>query len=180
MGEYSTFTFEEIFRQNENRIHYQLHKLGIHDPHNEYYTEGLYGLWQAYKKYKPDKGPMATYFNYMIRYRLLDKIRYGETDSTKQENVTQEEKLNLDHGNHYGVHKYPVVDAAGLNVDDGTFWRRIREVLTTNQWKWVSLYIVHGMSQNEIAAHEQVSVEAVKSWAKQARKKLRKEEEQLR
>ncbi|WP_234402366.1 sigma factor [Oceanobacillus damuensis] len=32
-------------------------------------------MWAAYKKYQPDKGPLATYFNYTIRNRLIDLLR---------------------------------------------------------------------------------------------------------
>ncbi|MFD2046604.1 hypothetical protein ACFSTA_20295 [Ornithinibacillus salinisoli] len=46
-------TYEEIFKQNENRIHYHIHKLR-RDPYNEFYVEGLYAMWLAYKNYQPD------------------------------------------------------------------------------------------------------------------------------
>jgi len=174
------FTFEEIYNQNKNRIYYQMHKLRIHDPHNEYYTEGLYAMWQAHKKYEPDKGPMATYFNYMIRYRLIDKIRSKSADSTRQEKITHEKMNTIDNGNRYGLMKFPVVDADGITVDDHTFWKRVKARLTENQWKWVCYYIIHGMSQKEIAEQEKVSVEAVKSWGKEARRKLRAIEDRLR
>ncbi|MGG4181292.1 sigma-70 family RNA polymerase sigma factor [Virgibacillus pantothenticus] len=71
----SHITFEEIVKQNERRIYYQLHKLNIRDPHQEFYQEGLVAMWNAYETYQPDKGPMATYFNYTIRNRLIDLIR---------------------------------------------------------------------------------------------------------
>lgn len=174
------FTFEEIYNQNKNRIHYQLHKLGIQDPHNEFYTEGLYAMWMAHKKYEPNKGPMATYFNYQIRYRLIDKLRKQASDITNEEKATEEQKNTLDDGNRFGLMKFPVVDKEGITVDDHTFWKRVRACLSDNQWKWVSFYIIHGMSQKEIAEHENVSIEAVKSWAKEARRKLRAEEERLR
>jgi len=49
--------FEEIFKQNEKRIYYHMHKLAIRDPFGEFYPEGLYGMWTAYQKYEPNKGP---------------------------------------------------------------------------------------------------------------------------
>lgn len=174
------FTFEDIFNQNKNRTHYHMHKLGIQDPHNEFYTEGLYAMWMAHKKYEPNKGPMATYFNYQIRYRLIDKLHKQASDITKEEKATEEQKNTLDNGNRYGLMKFPVVDNEGIAVDDHAFWKRVRSCLSENQCKRVSFYIIHCMSQKEIEKHENVSVEAVKSWAKGARRKLRTGVERLR
>ncbi|TFJ92102.1 sigma factor [Lentibacillus salicampi] len=68
-------SFEAIFRQNEQRIHYHMHKFGIHDGQGEYYVEGIYAMWMAYKKCDPTKGPLGTYFNYTIRNRFIDMFR---------------------------------------------------------------------------------------------------------
>src|SRR5699024_6920976 len=152
------FTFEEIFKQNENRIYYQMHKLGIHDPHNEFYTEGLYAMWRAHKKYNPNKGPMATYFNYSIRYHLIDKLRSKTREFDKQDKIIEEHRSNIYNGNTYGLMKLPVVDFSGIKLDYYSFWKRVKSHLTENQWKWVCFYIIHGMSLKEIAEHENVSV----------------------
>ncbi|MEI3598648.1 MULTISPECIES: sigma factor [unclassified Oceanobacillus] len=56
-------SFEEIFKQNERRIYYHIHRLGIHDPYQDFYSEGLHTLWTAHRKYNPNKGPLRTYFN---------------------------------------------------------------------------------------------------------------------
>lgn len=64
-------TFEEIYEQNKRRIHYQIHRLNIQSPYEEFFQEGLCAMWHAYEKYNPDKGPMSTYFNYTIRNRLV-------------------------------------------------------------------------------------------------------------
>ncbi|WP_156520729.1 hypothetical protein [Oceanobacillus sp. Castelsardo] len=42
--------FEEIFKQNEKRIYYHMHKLGIRNPFGDFYSEGLYAIWIAYQK----------------------------------------------------------------------------------------------------------------------------------
>lgn len=168
------FTFEEIFRQNEKRIHYHTLKLGIHDPHREYYSEGLYAMWNAYKKYEPDKGPFATYFNYIIRNRLIDKIRKETRTTQNEETFIQNKKVELDNGNHFGTTKLPVVDPAGIDVEDNLFWKEVKSQLTEKQWKWVKYSVIERMTAKEIAVQEGVSEDAVKSWAKEARRKLRK------
>ncbi|WP_373893834.1 sigma-70 family RNA polymerase sigma factor [Virgibacillus sp. CBA3643] len=70
-----TLTFEEIYQQNKRRIYYLIHSMNLHDPHQEYFQEGFCAMWNAYKQYDPDKGLMATYFNFMIRNRLIDLLR---------------------------------------------------------------------------------------------------------
>lgn len=172
--------FQTIYEQNKNRIHYQMYKLGIHDPHNEFYTEGIYAMWNAYKKYQPIKGPMGTYFNYQIRYRLIDMLRRKTTELNNADNVIEQQKADLDNGNHHSAYKYPVVDTTGISIHDKTFWTFIRSRLSENQWKWVNGYIINGLSQKEIAEAEGVSPDAVKSWSREARKKLHKEEVALK
>lgn len=87
MREY--LTFEEIVKQNERRIHYHIHKLNLHYPYKEYFNEGLVAMWRAYESYHPDKGPLATYFNFMIRNRLIDQLR-----KRKDKKITSELVVN--------------------------------------------------------------------------------------
>ncbi|SFD87923.1 RNA polymerase sigma factor, sigma-70 family [Lentibacillus persicus] len=176
MGEDSV-TFEEIFKQNERRIHYHIHKLNIRDPHQEFYSEGLVAMWNAYEKYQPDKGPMATYFNFIIRNRMIDMIRKRQKE---QETVTKykaEHKTVAEDGNYY---RYNDRAALVLNVaesastlENEAFWQDVRSQLSENQWKWVRFFIIEDMSVKDIAAQEGVSAEAVKSWGKEVRRKLR-------
>ncbi|WP_156290681.1 sigma-70 family RNA polymerase sigma factor [Oceanobacillus salinisoli] len=167
------FTFEEIFKQNENRIHFHIHQLGIRDPAREFYTEGLYAMWLAYKKYEPEKGPLSTYFNYTIRNRLIDLLRKKLTDEQQQDDYIQKEKSTLSNGNHYGDSKLPVMDWSDIKVEDEKLWEQAFSKLSEKQRKWVYYYIIRDMSLKEIAKQEGTSVEAVKDWGKQARKKLK-------
>ncbi|WP_174615161.1 hypothetical protein [Virgibacillus ihumii] len=84
------FTFEEFFKQNRDRIRYHIRDLHIQDPHNTFFVEGLYTMWLAYKRYRPDEGPMATYFNTAIRNRLLElhKREAGENTATSLSALT--------------------------------------------------------------------------------------------
>ncbi len=181
MGEVSSnmkqpkFSFEDIFEQNKNRVYYQLHRLGIwNDPWREYFQEGTFALWNAYQKYQPDKGPLSTYFNYIIRYRLIDLLEKEARQRERQAKITQEEIINIDHGNRYGNKKYPLVEIANESVQD-VQWERIKSMLTDKQWKWIDYYIIQDMSVEEIAVRENVHVEAVKSWGRGVRKKLQNE-----
>ncbi|SHG03855.1 sigma-70 family RNA polymerase sigma factor [Ornithinibacillus halophilus] len=173
MSKEQKFTFEEVFQQNKNRIHYYVHRLGIHDPHNEYYTEGLHAMWLAYKKYEPNKGPMSTYFNYTIRQRLIDKIRRDEIKELREEQAAEAEEVMKSDGNWNPQQEVPIIKPEGIDLKDWTFWKNVKSILTDKQWKWVDYFIIQGYSQLEIAEKENTTVEAVKQWRKGAIKKLR-------
>lgn len=167
------FTFEEIFKQNENRIHYHIHKLQIRDPHNEFYVEGLYAMWLAYKRYQPDKGPLATYFNFMIRNRMIDLIRNKTKEQRDMDAYLQKESIEKQDGNHSSTSSVPLITPEDIEIVDEAMWNEVKEQLSPKQWKWIDYYIIQGLSQREIAEIEGVSIEAVKSWAREAKKKLR-------
>ncbi|MEN1969852.1 sigma-70 family RNA polymerase sigma factor [Lentibacillus sp. N15] len=169
-------SFEDIFKQNERRIHYHIHKLHIQDPHNEFFVEGLYAMWCAYKKYKPDQGVMSTYFNFMIRNRLIDMLRKKKRDNQHEETFIQHEKLSFDDGNRACKHNVPIPDSSGMTMFDDVFWQKISAMLTDNQWKWVKYHIIEDMPLTEIAKQEGVTVDAVKSWRKTAKKRLESSE----
>lgn len=171
--EKNKFSFEEVFKQNENRIYYHLQKLGIRDHHNEFYMEGLYAMWIAYKKYQPDKGPLSTYFNYHIRNHLIDTLRKETRQQEKLEKTTMEKYITEYHGNRHGDSKMPIVDSSGIELEDEKYWRDIASCLSTKQRKWLHYHIMLDMPLKEIAEIENTSVEAVKSWGKEARRKLR-------
>ncbi|WP_087974846.1 sigma-70 family RNA polymerase sigma factor [Oceanobacillus rekensis] len=176
MNKDNDLSFEEIFKQNERRIYYQMQRLGIYDPSREFYMEGLYAMWVAYKKYQPDKGPLATYFNYTIRNRLIDLLRKKDRILQAEEKSREESKTQLMDGNYIrNSHTtYPLPSVSDIQLDDPTQWRQLKSRLTENQWKWVYFYILGDMSVKDIAIQENTTDEAVKSWGKEVRKKLKK------
>ncbi|MFA1820340.1 sigma-70 family RNA polymerase sigma factor [Virgibacillus oceani] len=181
MTEKKRMTFEEIFEQNERRIYYHMHKLQVRDPEQEFYQEGLIAMWNAYEKYEPDRGPMATYFNYTIRNRMIDLIRKKERDREGFHQFAEEMMVKEGDGNYYktGSKSYPIVQGSEQHTYDGAFWGEIRSALSDNQWKWVRLFVMEGMPIKEIAEEEGVSPDAVKSWGREARKKLKKKSDDL-
>ncbi|WP_067727426.1 sigma-70 family RNA polymerase sigma factor [Oceanobacillus damuensis] len=176
---YHKVSFEEIFNQNENRIYYHMQHLGIHDPHREFYMEGLYGMWLAYKKHQPDKGPLSTYFNFYIRNHLIDTLRKKTRQQQNDKNLTSE-KLKMDHdGNRYGDTKLPIADSAGISVNNQIIWEDVFSDMTEKQQKWLYYHIILDISLKEIAERESTSVEAVKSWGKGVKKKLKRSKEHV-
>lgn len=173
----SKISFEEIFAENERRIHFHIHRLNLTDPHQEFYQEGLCALWHAYESYQPDKGTLATYFNYTIRNRMIDLLRKQVRQNRNDEGYVHLAKTMLEDGNRLrkGEVSYPVVRPPEVAVIHTSFWEQVKSKLTSNQWKWVEYYIIERMSIKEIAAKEGVSADAVKSWGREVRKKLRAE-----
>ncbi|WP_405097268.1 sigma-70 family RNA polymerase sigma factor [Oceanobacillus sp. FSL H7-0719] len=164
-------SFEEIFQQNERRIHYHIHRLGIRDPFQEFYTEGLYAMWMAYKKYNPNQGPLGTYFNYAIRNRLVDMLRKEVREREKRDIFVEKEKQRMDDA--AAELKNMMGEIPGSNMEVSEMLEEVRSRLTEKQWDWVYYYILLDMPLKEIADLKRVSVEAVKSWGKEARRKLR-------
>src|SRR5699024_1469690 len=68
-----------------------------------------------------------------------------------------------------------IVDQTGIEVDDLVFWEVSMSIRSKRRWTRVYYDVIHEYSLEDIAKCENVSVEAVKSWAKEARKKLRNE-----
>lgn len=80
--------FEDFFQANERRIHFQIHRLRIpHNLYDEFYTEGIVALWQAYRDVNQAKGNVGTFLNYRIRYRLIDLIRKKQREAELDEKI---------------------------------------------------------------------------------------------
>lgn len=167
----SNFSFEEILEQNRKRIHFYIHRLGIHDPNGEFYSEGIYALWTAYKEYEPDRGPLATYFNYIIRNRLIDKIRKNAREIELKMAYVEKEKQRVN------IQVSNIINNgsgdSNIAILQDEFWQEVKIKLTENQWNWVYYHIILDLPLKVIANKKNISIEAVKSWGKEARKKLR-------
>ncbi|WP_404454928.1 sigma-70 family RNA polymerase sigma factor [Virgibacillus necropolis] len=175
MDNKNNVTFEDIFEQNKRRIHYHIHKLRINDPHQEFYQEALFAMWNAYKTYQPDKGIMSTYFNYTIHNRLIDLLRKKTREQEHEDVCVQEIGNRTYNSNRIRKNNTLIPDFTDIPIDDFStlLWEQVRSLLTENQWKWVYHYIILNMSVKEIAEQEGVTIDAVKSQGKRVRKKLR-------
>src|SRR5699024_784859 len=166
--------FEVFFKANERRIHFQIHNLGIHGSwYSEFYTEGVFALWQAYRDFDPVQGKLGTYVNYRIRYRLIDLIRKKEREQTREQAYQVQQKIDHTDGNYQRHENISLVPLPPLKIKDTGIWHDIRSQLTENQWKWVNYFIIADLTVKEIMEIESVSADAVKGWGREVRKKLR-------
>ncbi|MUV38776.1 DNA-directed RNA polymerase [Lentibacillus sp. JNUCC-1] len=166
------YSFEEIYEQNRKRIHYHLHKLNIHDPHQEFFQEGLIALWNAHQTYQPDKGPMSTYFNYTIKYRLIDHIRKHQREHQHYSDTYQD----LQDESHHMSSEPPHRDLPASLLQESAI-QELKHHLTHNQWTWLHCTI-EGHSTSEIAFLHQTTIDAVNSWRRGARRKLQMAEKE--
>lgn len=174
--------FEMFFKANERRIHYQIHRLGIHGEwYEEFYTEGIVALWNAYREYDKTKGDIGTFLNYRIRYRLIDHIRKRKREEEHAEAVIEKQKVEMTNGTRTRHSETPLPDIENIPIKEGSithspFWQTIRKQLTDNQWKWVKYFIIADLSIQEIMEIENVTQDAVKGWGRAVRRKLRNDE----
>lgn len=168
--------FERFFQANERRIHYQIHRLGIAKSwYDDFYSEGIIALWEAYRDYDSERGNIGTFVNYKIRFRLIDLLRKKLRRQEILEEAIQEEKILLETGNRHRASQIPLVDSQGIEIKDDSFWKEVRNHLTEKQWKWVKYFIIADLTVKEIMEIENVSADTVKSWGREARRKLRNE-----
>ncbi|MFG6114903.1 sigma-70 family RNA polymerase sigma factor [Halobacillus sp. MO56] len=153
-------SFEEILEQYDNMIHYHIHKLHINDPEQEFYQEGCIALWEAYQTFDPERGTFRQLANYKIHHRFIDLIR-------KYSKAAENEKNYVDQ--HANIEDNSTYD----EPEDYYLWNRLRNELTEKQWKWVKYFILEDLSYAAIAKKENTTVDAVKNWGREARKKLK-------
>lgn len=169
--------FETFLKTHERRIHFQISRLNIpHTVYDEFYAEGVFALWQAYKEYESQLGDVGTFLNYRIRFRLIDLVRKRVRKQDGDEKVIDEAKIQLDDGHRHRATGMPIVSTHGVPLSNEPFWNEVRSHLSTRQWKWVKYFIIANLTVKEIMEIEGVSASAVKGWGREARRKLRDEQ----
>ncbi|MCR2823802.1 sigma-70 family RNA polymerase sigma factor [Lederbergia panacisoli] len=152
--------FEELIKMHERMIFHVIKSLGIYKNQNEYYQTGLIALWEAYQRFDGEKGKFSTYAYSYIKGRIL-------TDMTK---INRAEEKNV----------YPdeafwemAVDENGGEPMELEQLHSYCEGLTERQKMWVIDTFYYGLSVQEIADKEGVSLSAVKKWRAGAIQKIR-------
>src|SRR5690625_5635577 len=77
----------------------------------------------------------------------------------------------IDDGNRQSETGLPIVNKCGITLENEAFWEEVRKGLTPKQWKWVHYFVIANLSIKEIMEIENVSADAVKSWAREVRRK---------
>lgn len=150
--------FEHVFMEYKKMIHHLIHKYHIQDPQGEFFQEGMIALWDAYQRYG-DRDTFGKMAYITIRSRLIDLIR------KKNRRADKETATDL-------VSESAYTDES-IDSFDPFFWERIQNALTDKQWVFVRRKIIEGRAYKDIAELENTTVNAVKGWGKEVKKKLK-------
>ncbi|MEH7225209.1 sigma-70 family RNA polymerase sigma factor [Bacillus sp. JJ1566] len=151
--------FEELAEQYKPLIFKVIKSLRLFGDMETFYQIGLIGLWEASTRFDAEKGAQFSTFVFTtIRGKLLDYLkkeaRYQEHCQPSGEQV--------------------LMKIADCSVDfSGDLIEEYGKHLTENQMKWIQGRIIEDKNYKEIAANHGVTVDSVKSWGRQAVKKLR-------
>ncbi|MGM8215469.1 sigma-70 family RNA polymerase sigma factor [Bacillaceae bacterium W0354] len=149
--------FADLVKEYERMIYYLIHKLNINDQDGEFFQEGVIALWEAYQKYG-DRKTFGKLAYITINSRLIDLIRKNSRIN-EHEAVSDYIKEDISH------------DQNIENFDPG-FWSTVRNSLTEKQWIFVKKRIIEGKAYKDIAAEENTTIDAVKGWGKEVKRKL--------
>jgi RNA polymerase sigma factor (sigma-70 family) len=153
-------SFEQLAIQYEPMIQRILYSLHIYKNKDEFHQHGLIALWEASKRYNPEKGNFTTYAYRYIKGFLLMEL----TKKTLESERTIYPKAEFWEN---------VVAPDSEELLEENVLVSYCHTLTPNQSKWLLKTVLGGLSVSEIAEMEKVSISAVKSWRKGARGKLK-------
>ncbi|WP_449537951.1 sigma-70 family RNA polymerase sigma factor [Ferdinandcohnia sp. Marseille-Q9671] len=151
--------FDKLAEQYKPMIYQVIKRLRLYGDKENFYQIGLIGLWEASTRFDPKKGVEFSTFAYStIRGKLLDHLK----KEARYENHCQPS------GEHIFINLADSMEAFPTDLIEGYC-----QGLTENQVRWVQGRIIEDKSYKEIAVEHGVSVDSVKSWGRQAIKKLR-------
>ncbi|OIJ14248.1 hypothetical protein BKP35_07035 [Anaerobacillus arseniciselenatis] len=153
-------SFDEIAKNYEPLIKKQLKLLNIYKDHEEYFQEGLIALWEAYKRFDPEKGKFSSFAIITVRGRLLSLLN--------------KEKKFQDHHTLGESNNPHLVDQSVKVPLELEVVNSYLEGLSNREKLWIQEAILNEKKLSEIAKDHGVSTNTVKSWKKNVVKKLRK------
>lgn len=153
-------SFEEVAKKYEPIIKKQLLSLNIYKNHDDFYQIGLIALWEAYSRFDYSKGKFTTYAITYVRGRMLSYL--------------QKEKKYFEH-NEYALMEGVFMEQPEENMMylEEDIIQLYVETLSPKEKLWVREAIFLGKKVREIATEQRVSINTVKSWRKQAKRKLK-------
>ncbi|MBU8905942.1 sigma-70 family RNA polymerase sigma factor [Desertibacillus haloalkaliphilus] len=152
--------FDIIAKQYEPIIKKQIKSLNIYKNYDDFYQQGLIGLWEAYERFDPEKGSFATFAIASVRGKMLSLLaketRYEEHHQFAIEDENQD-----------------MIDEKTVRRSEPGWLDAYTASLSDRQRLWVEEAILLEKTTKEIATSYDVSINTVSTWRKQALKKLR-------
>lgn len=147
--------FSTLLTQFKPMIYHIMKKLHIYKNTDEFYQIGCIAIWEASQKYDQTKGSFTPYLYQYMKGRMM-------TELTNENKYRQ--ALTIE----------PTVYNSETELLTIELIHSLRTHLSPLQMKWLTEYCVYGKTPSEIAAEEHVSISSVKSWRREAIKKIRK------
>lgn len=114
MAEKVSMTFEEIFRQNEKRINYQMVKLSINDPNRDFTWMDCMRCGWLSRNTIQTKARLQPTSTTTIRNRLLDMVRAKTREGSNLQKINHHKVCEVDNGSSCKTLKLPIIDPAGI------------------------------------------------------------------
>jgi RNA polymerase sigma factor (sigma-70 family) len=152
--------FQSTLKEFTPMIHHIIRSLKIYKNYDEFYQIGLIALWEAKEKFDPKKGSLTSYAYMTIKGRLLSELKRAARVDEQQLYPKEE----------FWEYRMDEQSAEPLEIE---ILLSYCEGLTNKQKKWVVATFYLGMSSNEIAAYENVSLSAVKKWKRGAMERMK-------
>ena len=154
-------TFDEILVDFKPLIHSTIDRLNLHVKRDEYEHIGMLALFDAWERFDGDKGAFPSYAKLYIHGRMCNHLR---------------DQDRWHHHNH--LTDTLIMTESSAAEDDALkqlelFDYGLSMNLSPREMCWYEGAIIRGDGIKDLADHYQVSSETVKSWRKQALKKLR-------
>ncbi|SDI93697.1 sigma-70 family RNA polymerase sigma factor [Alteribacillus bidgolensis] len=153
--------FEEVAKDFTPLVLGMIKRLRIYKNTEEYTHIGFIALWKAYTQYDPDKGTFSTFAYTYVRGEMLAQLR---------KEARYEERYEL---SAFEQNTEPAApDSESIEQGMNSISPYLEE-LSPRERDWVIEYIVYGRGITEIAEKHNVAPSSVKTWRKNALKKLR-------
>lgn len=164
-------SFDEVAKQYEPMIKHTIKQLRLHKGFEEMYQIGLIALWEAYEKFDPDKGHFPAYAKVVVRGRILTALKkmkgYDDRHVFPEPAVEDEDWFAT------------IADSAGRVPLERDIVMLYMQGLSDRQQLWVEEAVLAGKTTREIAEEQGVSQNTVRTWKKEALKKMKKNLENM-
>lgn len=141
-------------------IHHIIRSLSLYKEIDQYYQTGLIALWEASRSFNHEAGTaFSTYAYATIRGRLLTQLK-KETEFAER-HLANENQSILERTT---ITENPLSTMIIASYCEG---------LSESQTKWVMAHFIEQKKTSEIAQESGVSKETVKTWRKEALKRMR-------
>ncbi len=164
--DYQNKSIDEILQQFEPLVKKQILSLQIYKNQEDFYQIGLIGLWEAYQRFDPEKGAFPSFAQITVRGKMLqhmkDQVRFEQRHTSVSDEIleyledTESER--------------PLEREMILSYCDG---------LSDKQLMWVKHAIIDNKKLREIAEIEGVPANHIKSWRREALRKLLKNYQEI-